>query len=421
VTKIPVDTGIWAAFYAAARQPHSFPVLTGFNANIDRIIPVTPLLLESLRRQSGPCFDRLVRRLLHSMRYCSADEMVVRRPEIYNAFSLFFSRKGVMALGGQAGIAAARLHQLGFGPVTCIVPNAGSCTRALLKSSAIIPITFGAKPAKHPDRIHFVLEHSPGLVPLAPGTVPRNNRFIVSPAHESSTLIIPAEAEESFIAEISSCTRAFLSGYQYLKTDEDFYNASRQLARIRAANPGMRTHIECVGGIPPRILDLMVRHILPHADSVGMNEQEIGALARVLALRGITDRDGSLAPDRLVQMALAVSRATGVSRLHLHTFGYYVLVQIPGSGHSEGSRDSLLLAAREAAAAAGGDHRVISPDGLLVYSSIRIKYGPDKPVGIFGIGDRMVIVVPACISLPPRRTTGLGDIISSVAFVADPF
>ncbi len=209
MTKIPVDTGIWAALYAAARQPHSFPVLTGFNANIDRIIPVTPLLLESLRRQSGPCFDRLVRRLLHSMRYCSADEMVVRRPEIYNAFSLFFSRKGVMALGGQAGIAAARLHQawLSAGHLYC--PKCRQLYRALLKSSAIIPITFGAKPAEHPDRIHFVLEHSPGLVPLAPGTVPRNNRFIVSPAHESSTLIIPAEAEESFIAEISSCTGLF--------------------------------------------------------------------------------------------------------------------------------------------------------------------------------------------------------------------
>ncbi len=152
-----------------------------------------------------------------------------------------------------------------------------------------------------------------------------------------------------------------------------------------------------------------------------MNEQEIGALARVLALRGITDRDGSLAPDRLVQMALAVSRATGV--FPAPSSHFWLLCPCPDTryGHSEGSRDSLFLAAREAAAAAGGDHRVISPDGLLVYSSIRIKYGPDKPVGIFGIGDRMVIVVPACISLPPRRTTGLGDIISSVAFVADPF
>lgn len=418
----PVDGEIWAALYRLTGLPRPVPVLTGFNANIDRIIPVTPALLENLRRQSGPGFAGMYRRLVHSMRHCSADEMVVRTPEIYDTFVVFFARRGHTALGGQAGIAAARLHRLGFGPVTCLVPGAARRTRALLERAGINPCTFENGPDRYPDRIHFVLEHSPGLVPLAPGTVPRNNRFIVSPAHDPSSVMIPVAAEEALGAEIASCRRAFLCGYQYLNTNRDFRNAARQLALIRAAHPAMRTHVECTGGIPPRILTHMARYILPHADSTGTNEQEIGALARVLALHDAPEWDDTpRSPAGLAKIALAVARALEIPRLHLHTFGYYIVVQKPDSGQPVASRDALLLAAREAAAAAGGDRRVISPDGLSAYAAIRRVYGADAPTGIFGAGERTVIVVPACISLPTKKTTGLGDIISSVAFTADPF
>ena len=416
------DTGTWAGCYASVIPPRPFPVLAGFNANIDRVIPVTPALLKILGRQSGPGFEELRTRLNHSMRYCAADEMVIRSPERYDAVYRFFARRGRPALGGQAGIAAVRLRQLGFGPVTCVVPGAGRKTRALLEAAGITPCIPGAGTIRQPDRIHFVLEHAPGLVPLAPGTVPRNNRFIVSPAHDPSTVLIPANAEEPLRAEIAACRRAFLCGYQYLATEKAFSRAARQLARIRTANPAMRTHVECVGGVLPRVLERMARLIFPHADSIGLNEQELAAMARVLAVRDAPDRSGpSLSPAGQVRISLAVARTLGISRLHLHTFGYYVLVLEPGTGQPLASRDALLLAAREASAAAGGDRRFISPEGLMAYAAIRTAYGPDEPAGIFQTGDRTVIAVPACISLPARRTTGLGDIISSVAFAADPF
>ena len=417
-----MDAVVWEKLYSSASRPETIPVLTGFNANIDRVIPVTPKLLAALCLQNGPGFAELKRRLLHSMKYSVADEMVICRPRIYHAISRFFARRGKPVPGGQAGIAAARLQIRGFGPVTCAVPGAGKRTRALLERSGVTPCTFGEGPVRDPDPIHFVLEHSPGLVPPAPGTVPRSNRLIVSPAHKPSSIFIPAAAQDAFLAQIAFCRRAFLSGYQYLHTEDEFSRAARQLAQIRALHPAMRTHIECTGGIHPRIYALIARHVFPHADSIGLNEQELGIAIRALAVRETTRPDNSpVHPVALVRGAVTLACATGISRLHLHTFGYYILIQKPGTGQPRASRDALFLAAREAADAAGGDRRVISPDGLAAYTAIRRAFGPDRPKGIFRTGDRTVIVVPACISLPAKRTTGLGDIISSTAFVTDPF
>ena len=73
---------------------------------------------------------------------------------------------------------------------------------------------------------------------MAEGVVPRVNRFIVSPAHEPSTILIPEEREAAFLEQIASCRRAFLSGYQYLRTEEEFIAAAGQLARIRSSIPG---------------------------------------------------------------------------------------------------------------------------------------------------------------------------------------
>jgi ADP-dependent phosphofructokinase/glucokinase len=48
-------------------------------------------------------------------------------------------------------------------------------------------------------------------------------------------------------------------------------------------------------------------------------------------------------------------------------------------------------------------------------------FGPDETPGIFEENDRIVVFVPTYISKNVQKTTGLGDILSSTAFVADMF
>ena len=417
-----MDTGTWAELYQSVKRPQACPVLTGFNANIDRIITVTPGLLRDLKTQAGPGFGALLKGLEHSMRYCSADEMVIGDSSGFPAISDFFSTTGSLAPGGQAGIAAIQMRRLNIASVTCAVPGAGPLTRTMLRDAGVCPISFEPETGDNSDSVHLVFEYEPGLVPVARGVVSRSNRFIVSPAHDPSDVIIPKEQESVFLEQIAGCWRAFLSGYQFLQTEQEFVTAARQLGRIRGIHSRMRTHVECVSGVLPRILPLLLDHILKNTDSIGLNEQELGIFTRAL---GEPEQRSPAVPQSspvaLVQDALSLVHATGVPRLHLHTFGNYILILKPGTGNPELSRNALLVAAEEAAGAAGGSGPVLSQEGVRAYAEIRTAFGPDESPGIFVTGDRIVVIIPTLIAHPVQKTTGLGDIISSTAFVADPF
>lgn len=417
-----METVDWDRLYEAVKGPVPAPVVTGFNANIDRIIPVTAALLSALLTQEGPGFSILHERLLRSMRYCTADELFIGCQEGFCRFLDFFSADGIPAIGGQAAIAAIQLRRIGMAPVTCAVPAAGPLTRGMLQTAGIHPASFGPGTRERSDTVHLIFEYSPGLVPLAAGVVPRNNRLIVSPVHDPSTAIVPADGEDSFLEQVAACSRAFLSGYQYLRTEEEFTAAAAQLRKIRTVHPRMRTHVECVSGLQPEVLSLMLQHILPETDSIGLNEHELGLYARVL---GGPDREPAAGPAaspvNLVRQAITLARATGAARIHVHTFGYYLAILRTGAILPAPSRDALLFSAREAAQAAGGAPVVLSPEGLRAYAGIDAAFGPGRAPGIFQAGDHFIVVVPTQIAQDVRKTTGLGDILSSTAFVADPF
>jgi ADP-dependent phosphofructokinase/glucokinase len=126
-------------------------------------------------------------------------------------------------------------------------------------------------------------------------------------------------------------------------------------------------------------------------------------------------------PVACVRDAIALADSTGVSRIHLHTFGYYILILKSPTCLPEVSRNALLLAARVTADEAGLGDQILSPDGLLAYAAVREVLGPDEKPGIFTEDGRVVVLIPTCISQNIQKTTGLGDILSSTAFVADRF
>ena len=417
-----MNAGVWENLYLSLQKPQLDPVITGFNANIDRIIPVTNALLSTFEQQAVPGCDAILDRLKQSMRYCSADEVFIREPALYQKLSELFSPSGTLTLGGQAGIAAVHLRSLGIPSVTCAVPGAGPRTCALLQNGGVNPLTFEPGAGNRPDITHLIFEYPPGLVPLADQVIPRSNRFIVSPVHDASTVIIPEVSVNSFREQIIACRRAFLSGYQYLKTEPEFVTAARQIRLIRGVHPLMRTHVECVSGADRKVMEMMLRHILPATDSIGLNERELGLFMH--ALRAPGPADVALlpySPVACVRDAIALADATGVSRVHLHTFGYYILILKSGTSEPEVSRNALLLAARITASKAGVGEQILSREGLLAYDAVKKEFGPDEAPGIFRHDDRVVVLVPTCISPTTHKTTGLGDILSSTAFAADRF
>ena len=417
-----VNAGVWENLYQTLQKPQMDPVITGFNANIDRVIPVTPELLRSFEQLVVKGFGAILKRLNQSMQYCSADEVFISEPSAYHTFSEPFSRSGRLTVGGQAGIAAVHLRRLGIPSVTCAVPGAGKKTCALLKHAGAIPLTFESGAGNRSDTIHLIFEYSPDLVPLADRVVPRSNRFIVSPVHDSSTVIIPKAFETSFLEQIIACRRAFLSGYQYLRTEQEFVTAARQIRMIRSVHPFMRTHVECVSGADRYVMAMMLRHIIPNTDSIGLNERELGLFMD--ALRAPDRASAALLPSSpvaCVRDAIALAEATGVPRIHLHTFGYYILILKSETAKPEVSRNALLYAARVTADTAGWGKQILSREGRVAYAAVREVFGPDETPGIFRDDDRLVVLVPTYISPTIHKTTGLGDVLSSTTFVADRF
>lgn len=402
-----MDLQFWEEQYRNVQPPALNPVLTGFNVNLDRIIPLDRTLLDSLDPADG-IMGELKDRLVRSMELCTAAEWIVDNPESFRQITDFFAGYGSLSLGGQAGIAAVHLAGLGVPEVFCAAPVLGrTAARHLISGGVRVP---GGPTG--PDVVHTILEYPPGLVPLASGAVARNNRFIISPKKTAETVLLGETARAALNAPVRTCTRAFLSGYQYLTRETEFREAVRQVGMLRRENPAIRVHIECVSVTDPDINAGIVRHILPAADSAGMNENEISLLLRHPAENG---------PAGLAGAMFTLAEQTNLSRIHLHTFGFYLQLIRRGRADPDYSRHALLWAARTAASATGGSVMSVSPRGLATADELALSYGPESAPGIFVHGDYYLLAIPTLVVQDVRTTTGLGDIISSSAFVADRF
>ena len=411
-----MEERIWYDLYRDLEPPTPVRTVVGFNVNIDRIVPVTADLLASLPEMQGelaPFRDRLYR----SMQTCTADELFVRDTALYGEFIHHFS--GSSTMGGQAGIAAVQLASACTREVICIAPTLGVTTRKILREAGVtIP---GPEPSSGPpDMVHLVLEYPPGLVPLAPGAVPRNNRFIVSPLHDPSTLLLKGRTLRVFLEAAASCDRAFLSGYQYLTSDREFSIAAGQLLMAKKQNPHLRIHAEWVTVADHEITRRFVWYILPHTDSLGLNERELGFVYQCLNPVRPHNQGQAGSAVGLVQQALEICRSTGLARLHLHTFGYYIVV-CRGPANPEKSRDALLFASRTIAQSAGRAEPGMVPEGRKALEEVAAIFGRDVSPGIFRAGTHRVIVIPSLIFPGVTKTAGMGDRISCLAFAADPF
>ena len=193
------------------------------------------------------------------------------------------------------------------------------------------------------------------------------------------------------------------------------------MKQMKNRNSSLRIHIESVSVTDKEVINGLVRHILPAANSFGLNEHELFILLCHLNLSdpvnpGIT----TLTPAENIKGALALCRHLELKRLHVHTFGYYILV-LRDIADATRSRNALLYAAREVAYAAQGTGGEISAEGIRAIDVAEEVFGEAVSPGIFPAGDDVLLIIPALIAKNIKKTTGLGDIISSTAFVADEF
>lgn len=83
--------------------------------------------------------------------------------------------------------------------------------------------------------------------------------------------------------------------------------------------------------------------------------------------------------------------------------------------------NALLFASLATAHAARGCCTDISPVGIGVLDQVGDTFGPHISPGIFLVDAYTIIIIPTIIAHNSMKSSGLGDILSSTAFVADQF
>lgn len=244
-------------------------LILAFNTNMDAVIRVK-------RLPSG--LPAELRSLSHCMRTGGQREV-----QIGVATARWIERNMLARhrIGGQVGNAANCASAL-----SCrfILPNVGCKSRqqmALFASDGVrIPVFERGglvlkKPrdvAEHCDApMHYVFEFGNGA---------RSNRFIADYDPENAVMRTGEAFAAACVRYAKRIDRAMVAGFHTLSSRSDWKHVIERCAMLIAswknANPKMRVHLEQgdFGG-RKRVLQLVLKRILPLCDSVGCNEAEL--------------------------------------------------------------------------------------------------------------------------------------------------
>ena len=290
------------------------------------------------------------------------------------------------------------------------------------------------------DDIHLLFEYDIEDT-WGPYTAPRANRFIVHSDYSNMML----ETLDSFINSLATFKPSLvvISGLQML--DNFPLDVSIRTAKLRklqqalvSLHPSTKIHFEMASITEERLLIELLEYVIPYADSLGMNEQELANLCSMLEFGNIT-----IISDPYPRVARALdqirslytmleSRKSGLkdrrnlSRIHVHTLAYQAILV---------SRDSVWRNMNGAVAKASlTAHRYICASNtisidnakLIMDDSFSVSVEPGShrmplvdsaPVSCWSEDTVRFCVAPNLVCTAVRQTGGGGDNVSAAGLV----
>ncbi len=448
---------VWDALYSSAfesvrgRIGGVGKVLLAYNTNIDAIKYLDGNDLERRVEAVGKdevlhYADELPRRIenvgqllgsiLWSIKHGKAAELFVE------SCSTRFYMKGwgweELRMGGQVGIMANLLGGVYSVPVIAHVPQLSRLQASLFKDGPIYVPKAGDGKLRlvHPrdfagdeeNCIHYIYEFPRGFG-VFDFEAPRENRFIGSADDYNPNVVMRPEFHEHFEEIAEKAELGIISGLQTLTGKnyrEPFEELVRHLEILNARE--VPVHLEFAFTQDETVRRALV-DVLGHFHSVGLNEVELASIMEVMGEKGLAGKllaDDPVDPIAVTEAMLRLAERTGVKRIHFHTYGYYLaLTDYKG----DFVRDALLFAALAAAAKAKlGDVRSIddvvkamdvpvNEKAKTVEKRLTGEYGMKN--GIAEIDGYQLSFTPTRIVARPKSTVGIGDTISSSAFVGE--
>lgn len=394
-----------------------FQVLTAFNANIDRTIKLEELdwnlNVEAENLDAVKNLDDVKKVLKYSVE--NSKNLEVDASGLNESLD-----DGCTCVGGQAGIMANFLSGLN-GSVTFYTPLLSNRLAEKIDEKVLHPyfenefVLKNVRDAANTDRTkeNVIIEFSE----------PKSGRLILSDKLRGFGPYFRSGIEDNIDLIDQNIQGALFSGFQNITGNKEpkIEKSRKQLSKINS-----KTHIEMVD-CSRELFNLIGEKILPHADSVGLDENE------ALQLAEVADKEVSepLHIGEAFELFKALIEDTDLERCHLHTYRYHLIVvkQSYGLGLDDIRKGMLFgeLAAIKSADL-GEIPGLVDLNGLS-FEEIHVKnldefekFGDSfdledfEETGTVEIDGFKVAAVPTLIHEDPERLVGMGDLISSGSF-----
>jgi ADP-dependent phosphofructokinase/glucokinase len=343
-------------------------ILCGYNVNIDSVYRVSGAevselletfemteILEKIENPPGKILSEsdFVAGLAYCMKNgCGAEWLVFER-SVFEFLKNRYFEKSIVRMGGNAGIMANALSQLG---AFRVIPNVAvpSKTQLSLFSKKAIYFPDASTQRKEnsgteseedldivfskQDPIHFVFDFSKGDTFSLYGTevrAPRENRFIATCDHLNFRLFVNPAFEKYALEHACEIDGALISGFHLLLesySDGSSYktileNTLSQLRLWKAENDKLRVHLEFGHFASKEIASSVFLEFAAISDSIGMNEDELAMLRQFHGVSG----EGLLRmeAEAVGDAACRLASRYGLKNLLIHTREFVLTVFKP--------------------------------------------------------------------------------------------
>uniref|UniRef100_A0A6B2L6Q5 ADP-dependent glucokinase n=1 Tax=Arcella intermedia TaxID=1963864 RepID=A0A6B2L6Q5_9EUKA len=279
------------------------------------------------------------------------------------------------------------------------------------------------------DEIHLILEFSRGER-WGELTAPRDNRLIVHCDYTNSRLNVLEEfhsALASFQPEL-----VVITGVHLLEREDPSFRTKRLqtiVSEIKKVNKEAPVHFELASNSDIGFISEVGSTILPHVDSLGLNEQELGYLYASL---GGTKVAKSSVPKyvkkhfkepkvQTISNAIAfifnkIKPATReFSRIHFHYLKYHIVAQRKGSRWVPGKK-SVVIGSMIASiqSCVFSDIQKLDELFFVPFSSETstleaVRFWEEQGIEFY--------LSPVLVCKSPKKTVGLGDAISATGLL----
>ncbi|XP_078504750.1 ADP-dependent glucokinase-like [Lissotriton helveticus] len=417
-------------------------VAIGFGGCLDIIVDGVELLDEAgIEHSRNPVHHDVIqteKQLAESFAYFfppgAASERYVSNATLFRKLVTASKKLSEMrwSLGGNAASMANRLAREG-----CDVLLGGRFSREQSKALSQ-NVTVAGDFVEDAD-IHLILEYATGSR-WGEYISRRANRYIVhSDVH--NPLI---DSLEEFRLHLSSFRPDVLviGGLQMM--DNFPFEAGQRVARLKAlqdllisTDQSTGTHFEMASFVEESLMKDLLQYVIPYADSLGMNEQELPNLLSLMKGGNITvlsdpyPRVASILDQmrelyRLVNSQDLKKGYRKLTRLHIHTLAFQAIAVSKGSmwkNTMSATAKASLTANRHVCGSAQIDTtkaRLILDDSFSVsreMGSTRIPVKETRPVSCWEESDFEICIAPVLVCTQVYQTAGGGDNVSAAGLV----